>query len=828
MKKIILGALLSVSVAAAADNSLWYKFTHPDPAARTQVWWFHGETETTEAGIDADLEAFKAQGVGGVVFYDQVHGKAEGAFPSLSPEWWRMLKHAALKAKQLGLSFGVAVSNGYNAGGPWIDPAHGMQEVTFVDTLITVDRRQEVTLRLATDRKWFRDIATLAFPDDASLQDICILRQRLTVKDNQPLTVSFDAGRAIPVRSISYVTNPKGKGSANAMNVPGQPQKRFFGAGYVDLPALGELEYSTDGINWQTAAALPAIENAIGHKTRQRSVSFPEVMGRWFRIRLHDWKATSNADERLEIENVRLSSRDRIDNWEVKAGYRAEVLYPHPEGGNHGAIDPAAIRNVTGKMRPDGTLTVDLEPGTWRLIRFGHAPTGAKTKHGRTNLIGLEADVMSAEAVKIHFDHYFGPICDTLTAIGCRPQTMCMDSHEAGCANWTNGLERRYGHMHGQDLISWLPALAGYIVGDRIRTEQMMLRFRQTIASAIGEEYYGTFARLAGARGVQFTSQAMLNIANDNIASRQWADRPQGEFWAYQKNGNYDVLDAASAAHLYGKPIASGEAFTDTPYDEPWTELLRIANLAYCKGINEFVICASSYQPWLDRKYDDSNSGHPYVFHRFHPAWKESRWFWDYQARCATLLREGQPVVDLCVYLGEDIPMKTMSYKLPSIPEGFSFDVCTRDALMNRFSAQDGQLAVKGGMKYRALVVQNRTTVSPEANRRIDELAQQGVKVIRCDRGETIAGAGLEPDLAFRSNNQPDDRVTFCHRRTALEDIYFVYNHSAKAYDAPVTLRSQRRRISLWDPLKGTRRKAPKGPFRLRLQPYESVFVIAE
>ena len=46
---------------------------------------------------------------------------------------------------------------------------------------------------------------------------------------------------------------------------------------------------------------------------------------------------------------------------------------------------------------------------------------------------------------------------------------------------------------------------------------------------------------------------------------------------------------------------ASGEAFTDTPYDETWDRLLRIANIAYCRGINEFAVCASSYQPWDDR-----------------------------------------------------------------------------------------------------------------------------------------------------------------------------------------------------------------------------------
>ena len=66
-------------------------FLTPQDTARTKVWWFHGETETTREGITADLEAFRHAGVGGVVYYDQVHGDGKGACEALSPEWWEML-----------------------------------------------------------------------------------------------------------------------------------------------------------------------------------------------------------------------------------------------------------------------------------------------------------------------------------------------------------------------------------------------------------------------------------------------------------------------------------------------------------------------------------------------------------------------------------------------------------------------------------------------------------------------------------------------------------------------------------------------------------------
>ncbi len=60
-------------------------FETPQDSARTKVWWFHGETETTSEGITADLEAFREAGIGGVVYYDQVHGDGEGALDAFSP-----------------------------------------------------------------------------------------------------------------------------------------------------------------------------------------------------------------------------------------------------------------------------------------------------------------------------------------------------------------------------------------------------------------------------------------------------------------------------------------------------------------------------------------------------------------------------------------------------------------------------------------------------------------------------------------------------------------------------------------------------------------------
>lgn len=834
MKHIIaLSILICISVGNAGADILWKEFIAPLDESRTKLWWFHGETETTKEGIDADLKAFKDKGIGGVVFYDQIHGNAAGASESMSADWWEMLKYAATKANELGLSFEVAASNGYVAGGPWITPEFSMKKTVFIDTLITIDDSQTVRINLPHPNKHFKDIATVIFPDSEEYQPLKLPVSNLKISTNDTI-VYFNPGQETELNGLSYTITPRGKGSTGSMNIPGKPQTRYFGAKYIEYPPIGQLEYSMDGKSWLKVTDMIPVENNIGHKSRTRSISFPTVSGKYFRLRFHDWSGGDPDYKFFNISDITMHRRDIVNNIEVKTGLRTEVTYPSIEGGDKGVVKSESVRNISDHINADGAVSLHLEKGTWHIIRFGYVPTGAKTKHGRKNLLGFETDVMSAKAANIHYDNYFKVILDTLQQIGCKVNGMCMDSHEAGIQNWTDGFENVFRQLCGYNLHPWLPAFAGYIVDSRKDTENVLYDFRRSVSQTIARNFYGTFAQRCIADGVDYTSQGMLNILTDNITARGQASKPQGEFWTYQTNGNYDCLDAASAAHIYGHNIASGEAFTDTPYNATWDELLRIANIAYCRGINEFAVCASSFQPWNDRKYDDSASSHPYVFHRHHPEWNETDSFWTYQARCAGMLRKGVPVVDLCVYIGDNPPLKTMSYKLPEIPEGYNFDVCTSDALMNRMSVINGTVNIIGGMSYKAIIVQDRTHISPEAENKLLDLSSQGATVIWCNTGEDVGSvlsqASISPDIYISSDNLPDSKVLFFHRRTSDEDIYFVYNHSEHEHNQISCLRSEFKRLEYWNPTTLSRETISingKGQFNLRLSPYESTFIIA-
>lgn len=809
-------------------------FRTPPDEARTKVWWFHGETPTTREGITADLEAFKAAGVGGVVYYDQVHGPAEGALEAFSPAWWEMLKFSALEAKRLGLSFEINLSNGYVAGGPWITPETGMQRLCSSDTLVHGGGRFRGRLAAPSSQPWWWDVAVLAWPvAPCDWQTVPLDAQLCRVPEG------------FAARNISY-TAPKARKSRNgAMNYPDGPREEFYGMNFEPYGTVGTLECSSDGTQWRKVCDLPRPGGGSG--LAQRTVTFGTTVSRFWRIR----------DAADGLSGVSLSSAARVDRWQEKANYYADFhdTYDTPSYGT-GEIDPAQVLDLTERLRPDGTIDWTVPEGDWVVMRFGTESTGGSVKHGRANLAGLECDKMSREAARLHFRSYAGRILDTLSRIGAKPSGVTMDSHEAGPQNWTPDFPLIFRERNGYDLTPWLPALRGYTVRNGVATERFLRQFRRTVADAVAVRYYGTLDSLCRAEGVRFTAQAtgnQLSLGADNIGAKRLVDKPQGEFWARDIHGSLDIVDCASAAHLYGKPIASGEAFTDAKYSDAPATLKALADFAYSRLINEFVVCASAYQPRLDEVPGNVANGRQYCLNRNNPVWPLSRPFWDYQARCAALLRQGEPVVDLLVYLGDDPPVKTLAHLLPVVPEGYNFDTTAADGLRGASVVRNADgvpvLRLPSGMEYRMLVIQRNVAPGDPLRTAFAAWHSAGLPVYDAggvQNGLVCTPVGLydpvpvpfAPDLGFRSAAKLDDCVRFGHRRLPDADVWFVYNHSPETFSQEVTLRTPWRQVCRLDPPDGSVTPLPagvqNGPVRtpvvrtrLTLAPGESAFLVA-
>lgn len=883
-------------------------FENVQDSARTKVWWFHGETETTKEGITADLEAYKKAGVGGVVYYDQTHWKMENALPAFSAEWWEMLRFSAEEAKRLGLTFELNISNGFVAGGPWITDELSMKKLAASELLIEGGQFFEGNLEAPKNRyDFYKDIVVLAFPvqeetGTSRTQKVKVSSNtsgivvdnifnpkstsltQIPVISKGSVYINMEFADDFTARSITYEAYPPSRVRTSATNIPGPPGDTFVGTGYRVLPDLGQLEVSEDGINYKKVCDLEAVYHSL-EGWRQRTMTFNAVKGKYYRLNLHDWWDEKMTNPNLQFGAVVLNSSAKLDQWEKKAGFYSDYidLDKTPAYSEAEVIDAKSIVNITDKMDKNGVLRWDVPAGKWLVMRFAYIPTGGAIKHGRPNLMGRECDKLSAKAVEVQWSNYVGKILDSLkvTRSG-HVSGVVMDSHEAGAQNWTDDFIDQFKQRQGYDPTVYLPAMMGYVVDGVKESDGFLFDVRRNIADMVADNYFGTVDRLCNENGIILTAQAIgnaLGIVGDPIHAKSKVNKPQSEFWGMHPTGNYDIKESSSSAHLYGKKIASAEAYTDVKFSASLAFIKSLADYAYAFGINEFVICASAYQPWLDKIPGSTGGGRHYAINRNNTFWEYSAPFWDFQARNSYIMRQGKSSIDLCVYLGGNAPVKILTYRLPDIPGGFDFDAFTTDALLTRMDAHDGKITLPDGVSYEMMILPRNGDITLDALQKITSMVKAGAKIygskpLHSDSGKelgeeaeyqkltnelwgekpevsgvnhvgkgqvywgmplakAIEQADIIPDIRMEKGDTKASMIYFAHRELADANMYWLDNHKEEHEDNIFTFASRGKYAQLWNTVTGERFSLPilksddkSTSIKLHMHPRESYFVV--
>ena len=790
---LLLGCL-SVPVGAGAQETLW---RNPSNDYKMKTWWFFGYEQTTDEGITADVEALRDAGFGGVVYYDQNHAKdaaANGAEDAFSPSWWHHLRFAASEARRVGLSFEINISNGYCAGGIWIDAAHAMQRVASAEAHIEGGAAIAIALpEINGADGYVRDIAVLAFPD----------------RDEE-------------IRHITARYYASGKGRNGAMQGPFDAGEAFSGYGFKALPDVGVLQVSDDSLTWRDVITLAPMYSSQGGYY-YRTTAFPATEGKWWRVAYPDGTYSyEGQDTGSGLRGWHLGNGAKLDRWEERAALHSDFAEGNqtPDYSRSEVLQLNQIIDLTSQVS-SGTLRCTLPAGRWTILRLAAVPTGAKTKHGRPNLLGYECDKLSKEAAWLHWDSYAQVILDSLNRDGEKLVAgITMDSHEGGSQNWTPLMLQEFRQRRGYDFTPWLPLLAGYVMESVERSDEVLYDYRQTISDCIRDNYFGSFQERARENGLTFTAQAIGNalcIPGDAISVKQVVDKPQGEFWTYQQQGAYDIKDCSSAAHLYGKPIASAEAMTDCEYKDSPNDLHRVANVAFSMGAQEFVVCATPHIPMV-KTAGPYVAGREYAINRSNPKWRRMRSVWLQVARSMVLLREGKAAPDVLVFLGDDVPVKTLTNRLPDGLDGLDWDVCTSDALRNRLKAIDGQLCTPDGVSYRALILGRKAHISKETQRLIDGLRDAGVPVLS-------SGEGVVRQILIEEG---DPSVVHTHRHTADGELFYVASIEERPVRIRFRLQDHPASVTVRNNRTGhlrTLKPSPNSTFSIRLKPMESIFL---
>ncbi|MBL9217505.1 MAG: hypothetical protein JNG82_03390 [Opitutaceae bacterium] len=554
------------------------------------------------------------------------------------------------------------------------------------------------------------------------------------------------------------------------------------------------------------------------------------------------------------------------------------------------AVAPQEIIDLTSRLQPDGRLAWDVPPGEWTILRFARTATGQTTRPAPAAGLGFETDKFNPAALEDHFAHYPGPL---LKELGPEPKqgrgltTLHFDSWEMSSQNWSGNFRADFQKHRGYDPLPFLPAMTGRVVGSEEQTERFLWDLRQTAQELVITNHVTRLRELGRQHGLSFSLEPYDMNPNADLSLGAVADVPMSEFWWRGEDRppgtswidtSYSVLEAVSIAHTGGKPIVAAEAFTSNP-GEDWmadpAAIKGVGDWAFAAGLNRLAIHRYQHQPWLDRWPGMTMWEYGVHWERTQTWWPMASAFHEYLARCQFMLRQGQPVADILYLAREGAPMifrPPSSATVGKRPDrrGYNFDGCAPEVLRERARVEAGRLVFPDGMSYRALVLPENETMTPELLRTVHALVQAGATVIgpRPAKSPSLAGfpgsdaevrrlaaelwgpcdgvnvkehafgagrviwdasavtpvaAGLAPepygDYAFTAgvlarqglppDFESDGPVRYTHRRTDDSDIYFVANREARTLEARCDFRVSGRIPELWDPLTGERRRLP-------------------
>lgn len=772
--------------------------------AKPWVFWYWVKGAVSKAGITADLEAMKSNGIAGA-YLMTIQGPDKTPVYSppaiqLTPEWWTMVEFAMSEAKRLNLKLGMHVSDGFAlAGGPWITPELSMQKVVWSKITISNSNHKIDLPQPEATQSYYKDIAVYAYPSP--------IGEGISTRTVIPKITTSNGADA------SGLVQPSNKKNFSS-NEPCYIQYEFekpFTCRTVTIKVSGNnyqaqrlaIEVSDDGKIFRSIGRLEAPRHGWQDTDEDVTHSITPTTAKFFRF-IYDKKRSEPGAEDLDaakwkpslkLLNLGLSSGAQINQFEGKNGsvWRISKRSTDEQIAKNLCVPLNKIINLTGRLKPDGTLNWQAPKGKWTILRIGHTSTGHTNATGGGGM-GLECDKFNPEAVKLQFDNWYGAalkhggpeIAKKVLSV------FHVDSWECGSQNWSPVFKAEFLKRRGYDLTSYLPIMTGLPVESASISENFLYDIRKTISELVVDQFYKTLAQKAKEQGVTFTAESIApTMMSDGLMHYKTVDVPMGEFWLNSPTHDKpnDMLDAISGAHIYGKNIVQAEAFTTVRMD--WNEspanMKTLQDRNYALGINKLVYHVFTHNPWTDRKPGMTLDGVGLYFQRDQTWWKAGKAWIDYAERTQNLLQQGKPVVDIAVFTGEELPRRSvlpdrLVETLPGIfgadvieaenkrlanvgeplrqipsgvthsanmadPEnwvnplrGYAYDSFNPDVLRTA-AVKDGNVVFESGATYKILVIPGSMKMNPNYQylsyatvKKLSELIKAGAKVIIGDK----------------------------------------------------------------------------------------------
>jgi hypothetical protein len=817
-------------------QTLDQNFKNPPDYAKPRTWMHAMSANMSKEGITKDFEAIADAGIGGVLLFNVAQGIPYGKIVYNSDEHIAIIRHAAMEAERLGIAFGVHNCDGWtSSGGPWITPENSMKMVVVSETVVKGGNALAIQLIQPTTRKGFySDIAVIAYPSLSA--EVLDFEAKPVVTSSDP---KFDI-KTVTDKILDNTTELKGSNTEKAWIQFDFGEPVSISSFFMLMVNNCELEImkSDDGIAFSSVHSCNTVRT--GKAEYGCNDHFNATRARYFRV-----VADRNP---IKIKEVGLRSTYLMDNFLGRTSMaRTENANLNPIGNPDRSmiIKQKDIIDLSGSMDKSGLLKTTLPSGNWTILRFGFTSTGAVNVPSSRDGQGLEVDKLSREAFKIHYDAFVGRVISATKAVAPNAmQYVEIDSYEVGGQNWTQGFENTFKKEYNYDLIQFMPLFAGRFVESVKTSDAVLWDFRKLVSQLMVNNYYNYFTELCHKDGIKSYVEPYGVGPFNNLDAGQIVDLPMGEFWMRREINVGQVSSPVSGARIYGKNVISAESFT-AEQALNWKghpALSKITgDIAWTYGINEFMFHRFAHQSNTHVSPGMTMNRWGSHIDRTQTWWENAgeAWF-KYIARGSYLLRQGVPVSDLLVYVGEGSPNSVFGRKdfNPAIPNTINFDNVNTDVLLNRIKVQNGKLILPEGTSYKALVLKNCEKLSLKTVKRLNELAEQGIIIIglkplepagymiskeQTDEFNALTTkiwakkttwSDFDWEKIFTENNINKDLVigsrtdiTFVHRKTAKEDVYFFYNPDSVAQRFICDFNIGDKIPELWNPMTGETKK---------------------
>ena len=391
-------------------------------------------------------------------------------------------------------------------------------------------------------------------------------------------------------------------------------------------------------------------------------------------------------------------------------------------------ISLSAIEN--GRLRLKAPITSDSS-----AVFFFSSRTGMTVKRAAVGAEGFVLDHYDPDAIGAHL-HKVGD--RMMQAFGDKPPyAVFSDSLEVEDSDWTENLPEEFQKRRGYDLMPHLLALTGDIGP---QTAAVRHDWGRTLTELADEHYLKPLHDWAHKHHTLFRSQT-YGTPPATLASNRFADLPEGEGKATTQMWRQfsDLRWAASAGHLFDKPVISSEvwtwlhspAFRATPLD-----MKAEADLHFLQGINQLVGHGWPYSP--------AEEGEPGwrmyaagAFNAHNPWWFAMPDLSDYVQRVSFALRLGKPANDVALLLPDDDAWAHFKSGNPaSSSPGASIDDSMQELLGKEVIPQvldagfnldfiDADVIDCVGIPYRVLILPGVERLPLQTYRRIEQFAAQ-------------------------------------------------------------------------------------------------------